>query len=48
MPKGGRRCRAKIVDADELVEYVEAGWEVVCEFRDGRRVVRSGLTRGTI
>ena len=43
LPNGGRRYRAKMVDADELVRYVEEGWEVVCELRDGRVVVRKSL-----
>ena len=43
LPNGGRRYRAKIVDAEELVGYVEDGWEVVCELRDGRMVVRKAL-----
>lgn len=43
LPNGGRRYRAKMVDADELVRYVEEGWEIVCELRDGRVVVRKSL-----
>jgi len=29
-----------VVDAEGLVGYVEEGWEVVCELRNGRVVVK--------
>ena len=40
LPNGGRRYEARIISEEDIVEYVELGWEIVKELRNGRIVVR--------
>lgn len=40
LPNGGRRFKAKIVSEEELINYIEAGWEIVKELKSGKIVIK--------
>jgi len=37
---GGKRFESKIIGEDELVQYVEEGWEICRELSNGKIVIR--------
>ena len=37
---GGPKCRAKVITEDELKPYLEAGWEIAGQLRNGKIAVK--------
>lgn len=44
LPNGGRRFKAKIVCEEGLVNYIEAGWEIVKELKSGKIVIKREIS----
>jgi hypothetical protein len=40
MTNGGKACDALLVDENDLVQYIEMGWEVVKELSNGQIAIR--------